>query len=84
MQALHGKNFHLQLSKCRFRQAIVKYLGHLLSGTELHPNPDTIAAFAKAVAPQNPQRLISFLGLVNVYTEFLHDLAIVAELLCAL
>ncbi len=75
------KNFCLQLSKCHFRQAIIRYLGHLLSRTELRPNPDTIAAIAKAPSPQNPQQLSSFLGLVNVYTEFLYDLATIAELL---
>ncbi len=55
LRALHAHNFCLQLTKCLFRQTTVKYLGHLLSGTELRPNPDTVAVIEKAP----PLRILS-------------------------
>ncbi len=79
LRALHACNFCRQLSKCQFRQKTVKYLGHILSGTELWLNPDTMAMMEKAPAPQNPLQLSSFLALVGFYTNFLHGLAMKAE-----
>ncbi len=38
-----------------------------------------VATIADAPVPQMSQQLSSFLGLVNVYTEFLQDLATAAE-----
>ncbi len=35
LRVLHVCHFHLQLTKCRFYQKTVKYLGHFLSGSEL-------------------------------------------------
>ncbi len=32
LHAHHSRNFRLQLSKCRFRQATIAILGHLLLG----------------------------------------------------
>ncbi len=84
LRALHVHNFCLQQSKCQFHQKTVKHLGHILSGAELRPNPDTVAAIDKALAPQTPQQLSSFLDLVGFYTDFLHDLATKAEPLRAL
>ncbi len=43
-----------------------------------------VAMIADAPVPQMPQQLSSFLGLVNVYTEFLQDMATAAEPLCAI
>ncbi len=47
LRALHVCNFHLQLTKCQFCQKTVKYLGHLLSGSELRLKLDTVAAIEK-------------------------------------
>ncbi len=79
LRALHSKNFRLQLLKCRFRQTTVPYLGHLLSGSELQPNPKTIAAIIGAPIPQTAQQLNSFLGLVGWYSDFIPDLATKAK-----
>ncbi len=66
--ALHSRsrNFWLQLSKCRFRQATIAYLGLILSGSELQPKPGMLVAILNAPVPQ----ISSFLGLVSWYSGF--------------
>ncbi len=84
LQALHSKNFCLQLPKCLFQQASLPFLGHILSGKELKPSPSTAAAITDAPTPRTAQQLSSFLGLVTFYIDFIPDLATKVELLWAL
>ncbi len=84
LRCLHAKNFRLQLNKCRFRQTEVPFLGHVLSGTELRPSPSKVEAITGAPAPTNLAQLSSFLGLVTYCSDFIDDLATIAEPLHAL
>ncbi len=85
LRCLHAKNFRLQLNKCRFRQTEVPFLGHVLSGTELHLSPSKVEAITGAPALTNVLQLSSFLGLVAYNcSDFMGDLATMAEPLCAL
>ncbi len=84
LRCLHGKNFRLQLSKCKFHQPKVLFLGHIMSGTELRLSSSKIKAIANAPAPANLQQLASFLGLVTYCSDFSEDLATIAEPLRAL
>ncbi len=81
---LHSKNVQFQLSKCRFCQVAVPYVGHLLSGTQLQQNPKTIAAIINVPIPHTAQQLNSILGLVGWYSDFILDLATKAKPLRAL
>ncbi len=84
LRCLHAKNFRLQLNKCRFRQTEVPFLGHVLSGTELRLSLTKVEAITGAPAPTNLPQLSSFLGLVTYCSDFIDDLATIAEPLCAL
>ncbi len=79
LQALHSKNFHLQLPKCLFWQVSVPFLGHVLSGKELKPSPSTVAAITDAPTPQTAQQLNSFLGLITFYIDFIPNLATMVD-----
>ncbi len=84
LHCLNTKNFRLQLSKCKFHQPDVSFLGHILSGTELCPRLSMVEAIANAPTPSNVQQLTSFLGLITYCSDFIEDLATVAEPLPAL
>ncbi len=84
LHALHDNHFWLQLPKCHFHQIALAFLGHVLLDTELKPSPTTATAILDAPVPQTGQQLSSFLGLVNLYTDFVPALATKAEPLHAL
>ncbi len=74
---MHAKNFRLQLSKCRFRKSEVPFLGHIAN--ELRLSLNKVEAIAGAPPPTNLQQLVSFFGLVTYCSDFLADLAMMAE-----
>ncbi len=84
LRCLHARNCQLQLNRCRFRQTEVPFLGHVLSGMELRPSPSKVEAITGAPAPTNLAQLSSFLGLVTYCSDFIDDLATIAEPLRAL
>ena len=77
-QTLRQAEVKLKREKCVFVQLSIKYLGHILSGDGLPPNPKTIEAVVKAPPPANQERLESFLGLVQYYTRHIPNLSSLA------
>jgi len=69
----------LKLSKCRFAQRQVKYLGIMLSGDGQSTDPAAIKKVIDTPAPSNHSELRSFMGLVNYYRQFLLHFVEVAE-----
>ncbi len=57
LRCLHTKNFHLQLSKCKFCKSEVLFLGQILSGTELQPSLSKVKAITDVPALTNLQLL---------------------------
>lgn len=69
----HG--FHLKKEKCEFLQSSIEYLGHIICEEGIKPVPSKVEAILKAPTPENVQQLRSFLGLINYYGKFTHNLA---------
>jgi hypothetical protein len=44
LMALHSHKFYCQLPKCEFALLELRYLGHLVNGTGVRPDPKKIAA----------------------------------------
>ena len=65
----------LKLPKCRFLQQSVEYLGHLVDAKGLHATPSKVKALIEAPAPRDITELRAFLGLLNYYSKFLHNLS---------
>ena len=63
----------LKLPKCRFLQQSVEYLGHLVDAKGLHATLSKVKALIEAPAPRDELR--AFLGLLNYYSKFLHNLS---------
>eukprot|EP00731_Ephydatia_muelleri_P017649 Em0010g747a len=72
---LENAGIRLKRSKCHFMLPSIQYLGHHISAEGIRPADDKKRAVLDAPVPQNVPQLRSFLGLVNFYGKFLHNLA---------
>ena len=81
---LQEANLKLKLSKCRFLQTRIEYLGHVVDSEGVHPNPDKVKAIAEWPVPVNVDRLRSFLGLAGYYRSFVRSFSQIASPLTAL
>ena len=74
---LEEAGLRLNKDKCRFMQAEVVYLGHVIDRTGLHPDKGRIQAITEAPTPQNVTELKAYLGLLSYYGKFLQNLSTV-------
>lgn len=58
------------VSKCKFTQSEVKYLGHIVGSRRHAPDPERIAALQDCPKPTTKRELRSFLGLANYYRDY--------------
>ena len=65
----------LKLSKCKFFQTSVEYLGHRIDSNGLHPTTEKVQAVVKAPKPKNLMELKLYLDLLNYYGHFLCNLS---------
>ena len=65
LSRLERYGIRLKLSKCRFMQDQIDYLGHTVSSEGLRPIVEKIAALKEAPTPTNVTELRSYLGLLK-------------------
>ena len=65
----------IQLSKCRFFQESVTYLGHTITREGVRPTQERIYGILNAPRPQNKAELKSFLGLMTYNVRFLQSIS---------
>lgn len=65
----------VNLSKCKFFEKEIEYLGHIISDGSLRPNEKKIGAVLNAEAPKNVAQLQSYLGMINYYSKFIPNLS---------
>ena len=75
LERLSQHGIRLKEKKCSFIQDSVDYLGHHIDAQGIHTYPSKVEAITKAPAPNNVTQLRSFLGMVNYYGKFLHNLS---------
>ena len=78
LEILHVFRKHklsLKAEKCVFLQKEIKYLGHVISGESLKPDPVKLDAVQEWPPPTNLKQLRSFLGFLNYYRRFIHNYA---------
>lgn len=63
-----------QLSKCRFMERSVSYLGHRIDAEGIHPTDERLRAIRDMSRPENRKQLKSFLGAINYYARFIPHL----------
>lgn len=77
-------NLKLQPEKCNFLRREVIYLGHLITGEGIRPDPEKITCIQALAAPKNPKGIKSFLGMIGYYRRFIPDFAEKAKPLTSL
>ncbi|GBG80582.1 hypothetical protein CBR_g31042 [Chara braunii] len=75
LDRLRRHGFYAKLSKCRFAQHKVDFLGHYVSDQGLHMDDAKITAIAEWPAPTSAKQLRSFLGLTSYYNNFIRGYA---------
>ena len=68
-------NLVVKLSKCKFAQKEVKFLGHILSQNQLKPNPEAVTAIMAWTKPADnvnkKKALRGFLGMIGWFRKFI-------------
>lgn len=70
LQWISAFGLKLALSKCKFFQSSVKYLGHVISPQGIHPDAEKISALTEWPLPKTVRDLRSFLGFAGCYWRF--------------
>ena len=72
-ELLRQANLKLKLSKCKFLQTKVKYLGHLVDENGISPDPAKVETIKNYPRPATVQQMQAFLGLASYYRRFIPD-----------
>ena len=68
----------LQPRKCTFARKQVRYLGHVVSGDGVAPDPEKIRAIREFPRPTNLSKLRRFLGMAS-YRRFISEFAEISQ-----
>jgi len=71
--------FRVRSGKCSFFQPSIKYIRFIVDKDGRRPDPQKITAVADMPAPTNITTLRSFLGLVNYYQSFVHNMRFIRQ-----
>uniref|UniRef100_A0AAV2LHK1 Gypsy retrotransposon integrase-like protein 1 n=1 Tax=Knipowitschia caucasica TaxID=637954 RepID=A0AAV2LHK1_KNICA len=78
-QRFQSYGLKLKPSKCHLLQEEVLFLGHIVSGNRVGPNPALVKDVQQWNPPNNLQELQAFLGLCNYYRKFVPSFAELAS-----
>ena len=73
---LRGAGLTVKIKKCQFGRPKVLYLGHLVGGRDLEPDPGKVQA-VEYPQPETKKDVRAFLGLVGYYRLFVPNFAAV-------
>ena len=77
MESLSAAGVKLNKEKEELRRKEIKFLGHIISGDGIRPDPEKIQAIIGMNEPENIQELRRFLGMVNFLGRHLKNLSTV-------
>ena len=65
-------------AKCKFGMKECSYLGHIVGGRQVRPDPDKRRAVQEFPIPETKKQIRSFLGLTGYYRKFIENYSIIA------
>ena len=71
INSLSDVNLRLRWEKCEFGLSSVKLLGHVVSATEVRPDPKKVSAFAELPVPKTGKEMQRFLGVANYLRDYI-------------
>jgi hypothetical protein len=71
LKRLVNAGFAISDTKCQFRKHSVVFLGHLLSGEAIQPDPAKVAALLNMKPPTNISEHCGLMGFANFMSQFL-------------
>lgn len=75
LQKLQEYGIKCNEGKCKFLQAVVEYLGFVLTSEGIKPQESLVRAIKDATEPTSKDELRAYLGLLNYYGKFVSDLS---------
>ncbi len=76
LKALQQAGFTLNMDKCKFAQARIKFLGHVVENGKVYPDPEKIEAIRNFPTPKNQKELRAYVGLIGWIRKFRADLMV--------
>ena len=78
LQRLKEHQLYARPSKCTLFASSIEYLGHIIDGNGMRPNPRLVQAITEFPRPKTLKELQSFLGLANYYRKYIANFSQVA------
>ena len=78
-QRLSEAGIKLKMSKCKFFQSQIKFLGHVISSEGIAPDPEKISAIKNLKAPQTVKEVRSFIGMASYYRSFIENFSLLVK-----
>ena len=78
-EKLWSAKLAMKMSECNFFSKEIQYLGHILSATDIWPQPSKRHAIQHMQPPTTPKQVRVFLGLVGYYRKFIKGFAKIAK-----
>ena len=78
LQLLRNHQLYDKFSKCEFWLTEVRFLGHVVSASEVSVDPDKVEAVMSWEMPKSVFEIRSFLGLAGYYRRFIEDFSRIA------
>ena len=73
LSALRKQSLFCKPTKCVFAASHVKFLGHIITGKSLAPDPEKLAAVKNWSVPKSVKEVRQFLGFSNYFRRFIKD-----------
>ena len=75
LERLQTAGVTLNAQKCVFNKRRIRFLGHVIDGDGIHPDPQKVSAVLQMDRPQNVTDLRRFMGMANQLGKFSPNLA---------
>ena len=73
LHLLRDHQLYAKFSKCKFWLTEVRFLGHMVSTSEVSVDPEKVEAVMSWERPKSVFEVSSFLGLAGYYRRFIED-----------